>query len=130
MSTRDTDSNENKNPVTEKNPSAKPVIEKAEKESTSELRRALLKAGWAVPVVTTLGLPKKVYAGHADSEFSPTHFDLADHDDTPHSDGTMHNDLPDPHQDAPTAHEDSVHADTPGHIDDTTPGPHADIITN
>ena len=103
-------------------------------------RRALLRAGWVVPLVTTVNIP----SAFAQSPVPPGHADHDDHTDVPHSDvqphvDTVHGDTPhtdhadEPHLD----HQDhqDVHADahSDSHIDIHTdvhtdvPNPHTDV---
>lgn len=100
-------------------------------ERRSMTRRAVIAAGWAIPVVTTLGLSQRaaaqVSAGHTDTAHGDTaHSDAAhtDHGDVAHADGA-HGDAP--HTD--TVHGDTAHADTV-HVDilhdDAPPPPYTD----
>ena len=98
----------------------------SEKTTIDERRRALIRAGWAVPAVTAVpGLAfNAAYAqsphgdGHTDSTpHTDTH---DDHIDVPHTDHTdVHGDVP--HGDGHTdSHGDVLHLDTTlFHIDDT-----------
>ena len=63
-------------------------------------RRALLRAGWVAPLVTTVNIPS------ASAQTTPPHIDT--HSDTPHSDS--HVDIP--HTDNIAIHAD-IHVDTP-----------------
>ena len=115
-------------------------------------RRALIRAGWVVPLVTTVNIPAasaqtpaphndvhgdaphgdeiQIHADiHVDTP-APPHSDFSDHDDAPHTD-TPHTDVPHsdtpphtdaPHSDTPTPHTDVPHSDTPPHTD----VPHSD----
>ena|SRR5215831_6508240 len=61
-------------PVLEKNESEpRMMIDRTDRE-ISFSRRALLQAGWIVPVVFAVGLPKNIYAGSPAP--SPGHIDL------------------------------------------------------
>jgi hypothetical protein len=87
-------------------------------------RRALIKAGWSVPViVATVNLPTPAFAGsapHGDAGHGD-HSDNAGHSDSPHID-SGHADSPGlSHSDAPTV---SGHADAPAVIGET-PAPAA-----
>jgi hypothetical protein len=87
-------------------PAAGGEAERARREA-SFTRRALLRAGWVAPVILTVGLPSKVFAGSGK------------HTDTPHADGG--------HIDAPGHFDGSVnanHADAVGHLD----GGHFDAV--
>ncbi len=88
-------------------------------------RRAVIAAGWTIPVVTTLALSKRaaaqVSAGHSDTTHGDTvHADTA-HADTVHADVTHADVAPVaglPHVDIPhsDSHGDTPHADT-AHVD-------------
>jgi hypothetical protein len=84
-------------------------------------RRALLRAGWLAPVVTTVSIP----SAFAQSPVPGIpHSDHTDHVDVPHSD--EHTDVPHtdtPHSDTPQPHTD--HGDTPPHSDHAD-APHQD----
>ncbi|MGH7389315.1 MAG: hypothetical protein ACREM3_07625 [Candidatus Rokuibacteriota bacterium] len=102
-------------------------------------RRALIQAGWTLPVVLAVKLPTDAFAQYAHGDTGGSHDDvIGGHDDAPpHSD--THGDVPD-HTDVP--HDDHVdlvhvdgshvdlhidgglHVDTPLHID----VPHIDHI--
>ena len=90
-------------------------------------RRALLQAGWTVPVVIAAGLPRTAHA------ITPVPHTDNPHVDTPHTDGphTDHADTPhvdSPHSDAThTDHSDTAHTDT-SHTDHSdTVASHTDI---
>ncbi len=109
-------------------------------------RRALLEAGWSVPLIAAVQFPTDAFAvsipthedsaGHSDIPGSQhddmalePHVDTNPHVDTsPHSDGPMHSDSFEPHSDAST-HDDlfsgPTHVDIPFHADDP-PVPHSD----
>src|SRR5262245_62246558 len=87
-------------------------------------RRALIRAGWMVPVVTTVNIPAasaQTPSPHNDVHGDSAHGDairdhLDGHLDTPpptHTDHTDHTDTP--HTDIP--HTDGPHAATPAHTD-------------
>ena len=93
-------------------------------DKVNERRRALIQAGWTVPIITSAaGLPSNAafaQSPHADA----THND-AIHADAPHND-VVHSDAPhsDVHGDAPSSGHGDAHDDvTVLHIDI----PHADI---
>lgn len=80
-------------------------------EEINERRRALVRAGWTVPVVASVsGLASN--AAFAASPHNDGHGDVPEHVDAPHSD--VHNDVP--HDDAPHV---DIHGDAPdrGHGD-------------
>ena len=81
-------------------------------------RRALLRAGWMAPVVTTVSIPS------ASAQSAPVHNDV--HGDVPHQDEIeIHSDL---HVDSPLdpldPHDD--HSDDPPHSDHSDAGVHGD----
>lgn len=118
----------------ERNPSATDPSE----EKINERRRALVRAGWTVPIVTSVaGLSTN--AAFAASPHGDGHGDAGQHTDAPHSDAphsdAPHDDAPysDIHGDAPSrihgdSHDDItvLHVDTP-HLDVSLAGQHADI---
>src|SRR5262245_7085474 len=74
-------------------------------------RRALVQAGWVVPLVTTVNIPSALAQSAV-----PTHSDHTDHTDVPHSDTPPHTDAP--HNDAPHSdHADVAHQDHQDHAD-------------
>ena len=85
-------------------------------------RRALLRAGWTVPLITTVNIPS-AFAQSPPPD--PPHLDHTDHADVPHTD---HADAPHTdHADAPhTDHADAPHTDAP-HTDHTDV-PHTDHV--
>lgn len=93
-------------------------------EKVSKRRRALIQAGWTVPIVTAAtGLPSN--AAFAQSPHSDGHADTPPHSDAPHND-VIHTDVPhnDIHGDAPSAGHGDTHDDvTVLHIDI----PHGDL---
>jgi hypothetical protein len=99
-----------------------------ERPPVDETRRALIRAGWTLPVILAVKLPTDAFAEYAHGD---THHD--DHTDAPHGDSHFdhgdhadHSDVPhtDAHDDAPhtdvcppgTAHMD--HIDGPDHADE------------
>ena len=93
--------------------------ETSEDRALSFTRRALVHAGWAVPVVMAVNPPQA---------FALTHFDaLGSHSDSAHNDFPFHSDA---HNDALPggSHIDSIpHSDNPlTHFDNTGPGAHTD----
>src|SRR5262245_4628935 len=127
-------------------PDDKPKIDQNEAELAERrrdfTRRALLRAGWVVPMVTTVNIPSASAqlptppphndvhgdSGHGDEvvehldvhldSITPPHEDHDDHTDVPHTDTPPHTDAP--HSDH-SDHSDLPHTDTP-HVDD----PHTD----
>jgi hypothetical protein len=86
-------------------------------------RRALIEAGWTVPVILSVVLPERLLAQSSGGPIvihADLHADLqvGVHSDAPFTDGTAHNDRP--HGD--TAHGD-IHTDS-----STTPPVHADVL--
>ena len=104
-------------------------------------RRALLEAGWSVPLIAAVHFPTDAYAvsvpAHVDT---PNHSDIPhgdtlDHSDTPHSDGSSHEDFQtfhtdsgfeefhEDHADGSGPHNDAfIHSDNdPVHGDSTSP---------
>src|SRR5262245_54128613 len=77
-------------------------------------RRALIRAGWMVPVVSTVSIPSA--SAQTPAPHNDVHSDHTDHVDVPHTDTPPHTDVP--HSDAP-------HSDTPH--DDHADGPHSDV---
>ena len=85
-------------------------------------RRVLLRAGWIVPIVSTVNIP----SASAQSPTPREHLDHTDHNDLPHSDhsdvahtdtGTPHEDAA-PHTDTPHSdHADTPHQDHQDHLD-------------
>ena len=97
-------------------------------------RRALLRAGWMVPVVTTVIVPAASaqttpppHTDHADAPHTD-HADIphTDHVDAPHQD---HQDHQDAHADSHAdAHGDAgPHADAHSDVHQDTPTPHSDV---
>lgn len=86
-------------------------------EQIDERRRALVRAGWAVPIVTSVtGLSST--AAYAQSPHSDNHSDAGGgHNDAPPHNDAPHNDAP--HADAPHNDHGDVHGDVPsrGHGD-------------
>ena len=125
---------EGKTEGTGREPRAEGTPSESEKSTIDERRRALVRAGWAVPAITAVpGLAfNAAYAqsphgdGHSDSApHTDTHDDHTDtHSDVPHSDVPTHGDVP--HGDGHTdSHGDVLHLDTTiFHTDFSTP--HAD----
>lgn len=120
-----------------------PPDETRRKEMT---RRALVRAGWSVPIVlATARLPKNLFAQYAHADGTP-HSDGAYYDSShaDHQDGGYHNDGPCihvdtapsgyidvPHQDilhADVPHGDLAHTDSPQHIDEYTDVSHQDFV--
>ncbi|HEX7137432.1 MAG TPA: hypothetical protein VF219_06285, partial [Vicinamibacterales bacterium] len=98
-------------------------------------RRALIRAGWMVPVVTSVNIPAAMAQSpspHNDVHGDNAHVDEIDihldaHADTPgpvHTDQSVHDDVP--HSDTPTPHDDVPHEDTPPHGDHSDGGTHLD----
>src|SRR6185503_4948480 len=93
-----------------------PEIARRQKDFT---RRALLRAGWVVPMVTTVNIPS------ASAQTPVPHNDV--HGDSGHVDNIIehldvHLDTPVPPHDDHTDHADAPHTDTPPHTD----APHTD----
>jgi hypothetical protein len=113
-------------------PDASAVTPSADQRQKDFTRRALIRAGWTVPLVTTINIPEASAQTpaphndvHGDSPHTdetsvhldvhldsrlPIHSDFSDHTDTPHTDAP-HTDVP--HTDVP--HTDAPHTDTPAH---------------
>lgn len=96
-----------------------------EEREKSFSRRALIQAGWSIPVIMAVNPVSKAFAltsGFGDAPFEDvTPFndfnDFNDHDDTPHNDGDAHNDG-DRHSDGPGDHTDAdIGVDGPEHSD-------------
>ena len=85
-----------------------PAIERRRSDYT---RRALLRAGWVVPVVSAVNIPS------AFAQSAAPHTDHTDHVDVPHTDVVS------PHSDVVAdPHNDVVHTDHADHVD----APHQD----
>jgi hypothetical protein len=121
--------NDNPNPDQEETVAGSDAPEGAERkgDGTSERavsfsRRALIEAGWTVPVVLSVVLPERVLAQspprppliHIDHHGDNS---IIVHSDAPFTDGTAHNDRP---------HGDTPHGDV--HTDSGPPPPHVDLV--
>jgi hypothetical protein len=113
----------------ESKPTSTTDDERTDERGTSFTRRALLRAGWLAPVVSTVNIP----SAFAQSPVPPAHSDHTDHLDVPHTD-VPHTDT---HTDAPHSdHADEPHQDHQDHQDahadahgDTHTDVHADVPT-
>jgi hypothetical protein len=116
------------NPDQEKSRAGSDAVEGAEhngdgtnERAVSFSRRALIEAGWTVPVVLSVVLPERVLA-QSPPRPPVIHIDyhgddsINEHSDAPFTDGTAHNDNP---------HGDTPHGDV--HIDSGPTPPHIDI---
>jgi len=103
---------------------AEPEANETREREVSFSRRALIEAGWTVPVVLSVVLPERLLAaspGGPNIVHVDHHADLLiiEHGDAPFTDGMAHNDRPhsdSPHQDTHTdlgslAHADFLHGD-------------------
>jgi hypothetical protein len=127
MSNKETEREAEKNDSSEQQAGGLADSNSKKEKEVSFVRRALIHAGWAAPVIMAVRLPAHAQASPAPHTDSP-HDDTAPHDDAPHND-TPHDDAPhddaphDDHADGGLPHVDAGHVDV-GHAD----VPHVDAI--